>query len=310
MNTLVYEEIPNSLFIPVIRKRDIVKARPLSRVEKQERESGSPDIILLSPIGEQRFITRKEMVDKYTYLDGKKINIRGWSSNRTYMVGCMDSTRLFAMLVPLNCTISLKGREANKNTKQGDYIICLSDIDGGINRESANLISNKMFKKMFSVPENNAITRNIGKGNRMFNLENTKRKKIYNREVKNTDDSILNKDEFYMMANEIQKQPSSILTNNILSNKEEVKRDKEEVKSNNSSQQYIAIGRLMQNGALTGFIVQNSNGATRNVTKQEMMRLCQRKMISNIVLSKKENSNAYYLRGNGIRIDMLQSYDI
>ena len=38
MNTLVYTELPDNVFIPVIRKRDIVRARPLSRKKNGNME--------------------------------------------------------------------------------------------------------------------------------------------------------------------------------------------------------------------------------------------------------------------------------
>ena len=61
---------------------------------------------------------------------------------------------------------------------------------------------------------------------------------------------------------------------------------------------------------LEGFVIQNTRGATRNITKQEMMQLCQRKLVTNVMLSRKEETGKYFLRGNGIRIDMLEQYDI
>lgn len=314
MNTLVYTELPDNVFIPVIRKRDIVRARPLSREEKREYGKGCPDILLVSPTGEQRLITRQELLSNFTYLNGRKININGWSSKKNYMVVRMDDTQLFAMLVPYNCTINIKGRNANKNqNRRGDFIICLTDNNGGIDRGSANLISNKIFKKMFHIPENEVITRNIGKGNQEFNPAETKNRRRNSNRVNNsphknknvvTPDFGLNEDAFAQMASEIQRQPSKPADTSIIKNNPA---NTDRVAPTN--QQYTAIGRLMQNGVIAGFVIQNSKGATRNVTKQEMMQLCQRKMISNVILSRKE-SGAYYLRGNGIRIDMLQSYDI
>ena len=166
---------------------------------------------------------------------------------------------------------------------------------------------------MFHIPENEVITRNIGKGNQEFNPAETKNRRRNSNRVNNsphknknvvTPDFGLNEDAFAQMASEIQRQPSKPADTSIIKNNPA---NTDRVAPTN--QQYTAIGRLMQNGVIAGFVIQNSKGATRNVTKQEMMQLCQRKMISNVVLSRKE-SGAYYLRGNGIRIDMLQSYDI
>lgn len=309
MNTLVYTELPDNVFIPVIRKRDIVRARPLSREEKREYGKGCPDILLVSPTGEQRLITRQELLSNFTYLNGRKININVWSSKKNYMVVRMDDTQLFAMLVPYNCTINIKGRNANKNkNRRGDFIICLTDNNGGIDRESAGLIPNKIFRKMFHIPENEVITRNIGKGNAEFNPDRARKRRNKSRaEIKRstTPDFGLNEDAFANMAAEIQKQPSKTVDTSGLNNKVKVRDEK-----HGDNKKFIAIGRLMRNGNLEGFVIQNTRGATRNITKQEMMQLCQRKLVTNVMLSRKEETGKYFLRGNGIRIDMLEQYDI
>lgn len=309
MNTLIYKELPDNVFIPIIRKRDIVTARPLSREEKREYGSGGPDILLTSPTGEQRLITRQELVANYTYINGKKISISGWSSKRRYLIGKMDDTQLFGMLVPTNCTLKLKGKTANKaNKTYGDYIICLPSPNGGIDRESAGLIPNKIFRKMFHIPENEVITRNIGKGNAEFNPDRARKRRNKSRaEIKRstTPDFGLNEDAFANMAAEIQKQPSKTVDTSGLNNKVKVRDEK-----HGDNKKFIAIGRLMRNGNLEGFVIQNTRGATRNITKQEMMQLCQRKLVTNVMLSRKEETGKYFLRGNGIRIDMLEQYDI
>lgn len=303
MSDLVYNDIPSKAFIPVIRRTDIVKARPMNKDERKQYDRGGPDILLLTPTGEQRAITRKELMSNYSYLNGKKITITGWTSKSTYTVAKMDNSTLYAMLIPENCTVSILGKLANKNRNRRDYIICGTDASGDIDRDNVGVLSNSLFRKMFQIPQHDVIARNLGKGNKTFDISNVKRNRgqVKSKPV-NTSKAMdfgLNTNEFNDLAQEIQQQPvKKVGTNmNIVKNDETIKK-------------LTAVGRLMRNGSIEGFVVQNNKGETRNVTKKEMMMLCNKKLVDNIMLSTNENTGKYYLRGNGIRIEMLQPYDI
>lgn len=154
--------------IPVVRKRDIVRARPLSREEKKA-ESGQGDILIIEPSGLKRTITRKELLSRYTYLNGKRIGISGWRSSNEYMIGRLDNTNAYAMMVPLNCTVEIQGLQANNSDrKSADYIVALALPNGGVDPNTIGIIPSALFKKMYYIPPNDIITRNKGKGHKLF----------------------------------------------------------------------------------------------------------------------------------------------
>lgn len=153
--------------IPVIRKREIVRARALSRAEKKAEYAG--DILITEPSGRKRMITRQELLKTYTYLNGKKISLSGWKSDKHYIIGRLDNTNAFAMMVPLNCTANVNGTMVNQsNRKSADYIVALASSNGGIDTSTIGIIPSALFKKMYYIPPNEIITRNKGLGHKLF----------------------------------------------------------------------------------------------------------------------------------------------
>lgn len=74
---------------------------------------------------------------------------------------------------------------------------------------------------------------------------------------------------------------------------------------------YIATGRLFNSQMqLVGFIVQNQQGQTKNVTTNQMIGLCEKRLVANIMLARQGEDGKIYLRGNNIRIESLPSYNI
>lgn len=304
MVEMEYSGIPDKAFIKVIRKRDIVKARPLNREEKKAGDRGGPDIILIGPTGDRRLITRRELLKNYTYINGKKINIRAWTSKKTYLIGRMDNTEAYALGIPSNWRLNLETKRQSRGGK--DYLICLAGQDGVINRSEVGVIQSSLFRKMYHIPENEVITRNIGKGNKLFTgkskgLNNNKDRIGIKKEVKYEQSSEHKNDPFKQLVDEMQSEGLN----------EQKKLNDSAIKKNTvERKKYTAKGRLMSNGMLVGFIIENSAGEVTEITKQDMIKLCKSKLVDNIVLGKKEANGVYYLRGNGIRIEMLEPYEV
>ncbi len=155
--------------IPVVRIRDIIRVHLLSYNEKKNIQRGGPDVVAVTPSGQKLRMHRSDIVNKYTYLSGKKISMIGWKSSRNYTVMRIDSTNAFAMMVPSNCTVQINGLNANSSgRKKCDYIVALADSTGGIDKSTLGIIPNAVFKKMFYMPPNDVISRNIGKGHKLF----------------------------------------------------------------------------------------------------------------------------------------------
>lgn len=168
MYTFNLSDVINSGMLPVIRKRDIVRAKVIRKAEKEQRQLNG-DIMLTEPSGRVRVTTRKDIISTYTYLNGKKISISGWEYDKEYMIFKLDSSSGFAMMVPLNCTIEVGNRRANSSNRKGaDYIIAMANANGEIDQDTIGIIPSALFKKMFYFPPNEIIQKNIGKGHKLF----------------------------------------------------------------------------------------------------------------------------------------------
>ena len=142
--------------ITVIRKRNILKARILPRSQREGYNRGNKgDILLVSPSGVKRVISRRELVSKYTYLNNAKISLAGWKESKNYIVCCLDNTEALAVRVPLKYTLEVKGKKVNfGNKKSGDYIVVDLDNDGEMIEGTLGIISSNLFKKMYYIPSN------------------------------------------------------------------------------------------------------------------------------------------------------------
>lgn len=304
--TIELDKILSKGMLPVVRKRDILRARTLSRDEKKDIERGGPDILVTSPSGQKYMMHRAELLKSYTYLDGKKISMAGWSSSREYIVARLDNTNALAMMVPLNCTAEVGGAKANQSKRSaGDYIVGLVDESGSIDKETVGIIPAAMFKKMYYMPPNEVITRNLRGSNKLYNPFGNKVN--YSRPQEKPSKTIdftkqlgLDMDAFDFGDKEIAKQPAKqVNTGNM-----NMAKPKQE-----SQYKYIATGRLInQSGETIGFIIQNKTGQTKDISKAQMMELCRKKLVSNIMLGVKSDTGTQYLRGNNIRLEMLPTY--
>ena len=149
---LEFDKIPDRMFIPAVRVRDIVKARPLTHEEKSKIKRGSPDILVEPIIGESYLLTRNDIVVNFRYTNGTKIKTSGWESTKQYIIYRNDNTEVAVMQVPLNHTVNVNGNIANKKSRNsGEYIVCTFGENGEIERQSAKVVTSAVFKKIAAI---------------------------------------------------------------------------------------------------------------------------------------------------------------
>lgn len=305
--------------IPVVRKRNIVKVRIPTREEL--KGVGQTNIVYgTTPSGVNVVIHRKDLVDNYTYLNGASIKLAGLESGKEYLVIKSDNTPAFAMLVPLNCTVTVNGRRANASRKKtGDYIVAGKAESGLPDTSDMGIISATMFRKMYHIPPNEIIDRHRNSGNKLFRNNGEE----YRSDRDMAADMLENVMQNAMVSGGIgSRQPDRIRnhdgarqTDGVSLNEKIIKHVKSNVISQENIQdayRYIATGRLLDsNNQLVGFVIQSINGGeAKNININQMMLLCKDRKVSNIKLSRREDTGKYYLSGNNIRISMLPYYNI
>lgn len=324
------DEILSKGMIPVIRKRDILKARLLSIDEKKSAGRESLEIFVTSPLGHSYTMSKEDLINNYTYLNGRRINISGWKSTKERMVYRIDETAFLAIQIPINCTVDVNNKQVNKSISTvGEYIIAYQNNDGGPDPDKLGVITSAMFKKMFYMPPNDVITRNYGQGHKDFipnesrnthkengmdfvtplgmgdfRLDTSADDSMDTSEIKQT---IQKSEPSHQVAKQATQQTQQTMKNKPVSR---ISIDKlREIPEQQKEIKYSAIGRLIDNdGIIIGFVIQNKKGEYRSITKVEAMELSKQHLIDNISVGVKADTGKSFLRGNGIKISDLRAY--
>ena len=299
--TLTMTDIPDKVFIPVVRKRDIIKARILSSSEKSKLPKGSSDVRVETPLGHEGLLSRTEIMGNYFHLSGHKIVLSGWKTGTDYILTRNDHTPAFAMMIPLNCIVELNGNINKKKNETGQYLVCLTNEKGEIDRESASLLSRPMFRKMFNVTPNEIIAKHKGSGGKLLgkNVGKTVENENSLPEQINTGNKLLSRNNIAEPSSQPPVQPLA------------QKNKPEGPKVQNQDNKLMAVGKLLnEENKIVGFVIQDSKGMTRQISKREMLNLCSQKLVDNIMLATKDTDGSKYLRGNGIKIESLTTFYI
>ena len=303
-----FSQIPDKLFIPAVMVRDIIRARPLTRAEKSHIKRGGPDIFVASTVGGKTIQSRDEIAKNYTYLNGKHINIKGWQSSKMYILYRINNESVMVLQVPLNNRVSVNGIIANNgNRKYGDYIICKLNESGGIDRDSASVVSAHMFHKICYIPLNDAIRRSRYRRTkyRYCNL---------NPNTRSTNNYELNEPRETSSATF--EQPCTLISAEDTTQMHKCARDNKTeqrnptintVKNSNkaSKVKFMVVGVMMNNcGQRVGFFIKDASGKIHTSNNNNTTKLCLDKKIGNMTVVE-NGAGGYYFRGVGISIEKL-----
>lgn len=310
-----FTSIGDQMFVPAIMVRDIVQARPLTRDEKAKLSNGAPDILMTPIIGTQYMASRKDVSSNFTYTNGKRIKISGWDTKKgtKYIIYRPCNVMVVVMQVPTNSSVSVHGKIANqKNRKRGDYIVCLTDENGRVIRDSASIVSAALFRKSCYIPRNDIIEKHKGSHNKLFDFSSGMafaEKKQYD-EKDWTGGEVPRSPVPKFIRKEQQEtqpaQPRNSSRPNIVptirtSNGSTVIQPGQVV----NSAPFRVTGQINDAyGHRVGYIISNSSGETRKINKDTAVKLTLEKKIGNVEAVRGPDGS-YYLRGNGITLDSL-----
>ena len=283
-----FGEIPDNCFISGILVREIVKARPLTREEKQKIKRGGPDILIEPVVGQGSLMNRNEVISTYSYTNGRKINIKGWKAEKTYVIFKPTNVEVAIMQVPLNNIVNVRGKRANSGNKQsGDYIICRLNDDGSINRDTASVVTSAVFRKICYIPPQDIITRHRGVKSKLFDF-GTGRK--IGTQSNNTHISFDKPQEAPVRVT----QPR--VTNTVVTQKPQMSAiDAAIEKANN----YTVVAQLLNDmGKRCGFVISDPNGNSTKINLGTAKNLCESKKISNMTIVDGNNGFKFF-RGIG-----------
>ena len=295
---LNFEDIPDRVFIPALKVRDIVRAKPLSLAEKKQIPRGSADILIKPLIGNEYLLSRNDVVNNFTYTNGSIIKTSGWESSKMYVIFRPDNTLVYAMQVPTNHTVVINGEMANKNSrKAGDYIVCASNESGVIDRSTAVILSAAVFRKMCYIPRQDIITKHQGSTNKFFDF------------VAKTTSTVNFVDRKNNPINPLRKMPvpnagvgQSI---NMPNTTPVMNKTNLPGALGGDTSKFTVVGQVHDAyGKRIGFIIQAHNGATKQITKESAIKLATNKKLINAE-AVPNPAGETYIRGNGVRLDDL-----
>lgn len=281
-----YDKIPDRAFLRVIMVRDIRRARVMAQVEAATKGLLDRDIALESPLGFVEYISRAELLQRYRYPNGRKINLIRWRRGQKYIIVAGSNALMYSIYIPEKFRVRISRPKqdlvVNDNGKS-HYIVCMADASGNIDRGRVFVISSSLFKKIFRYYSSADVVEFIKNHGRIEdeqidfgyttkqNIKNTAGSKVAQYD-KNSGTEVKS-----MNTDEQPKEPIKI--------------------------KYTAVGKVVDNGKVVGFVLRDSYGTVYTMDKLQTMELCRNKMVDN--LGVRELNGKWYIYGIGIRIEQL-----
>lgn len=319
--TMMLDELPEIGFIDAIKTKNICKAEILKRQARAGLTPGSPDVKITSASGETLYISRRELKNNFLLSNGSKIRVAFLNAGKDYTVYSICNEQYKVIKLPDNCTGNFQG----KRVRPGSYMICKVTEDGSINMSSAGIVSPKLFKKMFVIPPQDVIKRHLGSGNKEFTLLRNGNEAHdlnggYRPKPNAPIDSANSTFKPIVDTSQLGIKPSSIniqtASESLINNRQSLhadstaRNDDNKQSDNNDTQskyKYTAINRVVDmNHKMQGFTLKEiQSGRIKQITTQQMVQVCSKKLVDNIILAKRESTGTIYLKGNGIIINNL-----
>lgn len=307
-------QLPDVAFIDAIKSREIAKASIISKnnYAKYNIKQGGPDVLLKSVTGDTKLISRNELCMNYTQIDGSSIALAFMHNDKDYLVRCNCSENYKIMKMPDN----FQGNYQGKQIPKGSYIICKVNQQGQIDRNTMRIISSKLFRKTFKIPMQDII--NVGKSrgkSKNFSLFNKKAMRNNSTPVNINIGNFgnLNTANTNNRVNNINKQ-SNIVPESNIGNKNRINnrnsfKPQINVKQPNNQNKYIytVTHRVVDyNNKLVGFVVVDlRTNNKQKITQAQLAVACDKHLVNNVAIVKKESTGQKYLRGNGIELNKL-----
>lgn len=290
-------------FVDAVKIRDIAKITILSRDKRKSLGRGADDVLIQYASGGKERISRKKLASDYLTKSGKKIKLSHLKDNTTYLVISNKPKNYAVMMLPTNMRGVLNG----KTVPAGCYIVAPKNQNGEIDTSKMTVISKNKFRKMFKIPPQDIITRNMtGGGNKVSRriisyMNNPNR----NRKINN-------------IGTENESGLGSNLGNSMRLNKPASfgggmnigKNIQRPVNNQTKPAQLKMVGRLFSNSTneLIGYLFIDVNGKQYKKNIIETMKLCSEHKVCNAMLQRHPNGKMFLRGSAGTIIERLPKY--
>lgn len=316
-------KVPSTGFIDAVKTKDIIKFKVMSSMDKMNSTNytpGGPDVVVQHITGETQMLTRRELSKSYVHTSGNKIRLSILRNGKQYLAYNICNENYKIMKLPNNCAAILPD---GKQTKCGSYIIAKADGNGAIDKNSITSVSSSVFKKMFKIPMQSVIKRN------MNNRQNSGSFKLLSREHSKTRGNFGQRNRTKFNSAAIGMNPAKVGTpvvQNNNNNKGTFRPQLTKVNNNSSNRgtftptmntnmnrqnttnyQYTVVAKIVDiDKHLMGFVVRDiRTNKTRNLKVNELTQLCINRLVDNVMVVRNQKGNMY-LKGNGCSIENMR----
>lgn len=295
------DQIPDGMFIDATLVRELCKIKLMTRQERRSMGAGCPDVQVQSILGGRKNITREELSRDYKLFNGQQVKMKFLRTDKQYNVFRLCEEDYKILKVPDNDIVSFRGQQRQSG---GSFVICKANDNGTPDKSTLHIISAKIFRKAFVIPENEHIKgavarRKAGIAQRRFNPYMYKPVRKHSSVMDIQPD--IPASAFQNFSNNTgntrvagAKPMSRPVENNMASTA--VMRD--------SKYKFTVTHQIMSvndPNKQIGFVVKElSTGKVKNLPISSVVKLCESKVVDNVMIVTKQSTGLRFLKGNGI----------
>lgn len=295
------DQIPDGMFIDATLVRELCKIKLMTRQERRSMGAGCPDVQVQSILGGRKNITREELSRDYKLFNGQQVKMKFLRTDKQYNVFRLCEEDYKILKVPDNDIVSFRGQQRQSG---GSFVICKANDNGTPDKSTLHVISAKIFRKAFVIPENEHIKgavarRKAGIAQRRFNPYMCKPIRKHS--------SVMD------IQPDIPASAFQNFSNNAGNNGVAGAKPMSRPVGNNmagtavmsdSKYRFTVTHQIMSvndPNKQIGFVVKElSTGKVKNLPISSVVKLCESKVVDNVMIVTKQSTGLRFLKGNGI----------
>lgn len=295
------DQIPDGMFIDATLVRELCKIKLMTRQERRSMGAGCPDVQVQSILGGRKNITREELSRDYKLFNGQQVKMKFLRTDKQYNVFRLCEENYKILKVPDNDIVSFRGQQRQSG---GSFVICKANDNGTPDKSTLHVISAKIFRKAFVIPENEHIKgavarRKAGIAQRRFNPYMYKPVRKHSSVMDIQPD--IPASAFQHFSNSTGNtrvagaQPMGRPVGNNMASTAVM---------SDSKYKFTVTHQIMSvndPNKQIGFVVKElSTGKVKNLPISSVVKLCESQVVDNVMIVTKQSTGLRFLKGNGI----------
>lgn len=295
------DQIPDGMFIDATLVRELCKIKLMTRQERRSMGAGCPDVQVQSILGGRKNITREELSRDYKLFNGQQVKMKFLRTDKQYNVFRLCEEDYKILKIPDNDIVSFRGQQRQSG---GSFVVCKATDNGTPDKSTLHIISAKIFRKAFVIPDNEHIKgavarRKAGIAQKRFNPY------MYKPIRKHSSVMDIQPD---IPASAFQHFNNNTGNNGVTGAKpvnRPVVNNRDGIAERSDSKYKFTVTHQIMSvndpNKQIGFVVKElSTGKVKNLPISSVVKLCESKVVDNVMIVTKQSTGLRFLKGNGI----------